>query len=328
MVDSEDHYGAVGCGLATIADSGLVLDTWFQTLQLVSHVPATGTERLSARELADAWSDGGEPDRYDRHRAVTVVAVRTSIEDIRKPPIDVHDLYLRLHLLSHRLVRPHEANLDGALTIAPKVAWTSHGPCLPEQIEPLRWFHRNGGQPLQIKGIFQLPAMLDYVSPTQVQISDANRVWLGAYLAPGTIVTPEGFVGFNAGTLGPAMVEGRISSGVVVDEGSDIGGGASIMGTVSGGGKQVIRVGRNCLLGANSGIGISLGDGCVVEAGCYITAGVPVTLANGTVVKALELAGQDGLLFRRNARTGKIEALEAITSWTGLNPVLHQVNAP
>ena len=147
-------------------------------------------------------------------------------------------------------------------------------------------------------------------------------------LTPGTIVTPEGFVGFNAGTLGPAMVEGRISSGVVVDEGSDIGGGASIMGTVSGGGKQVIRVGRNCLLGANSGIGISLGDGCVVEAGCYITAGVPVTMANGTVVKALELAGQDGLLFRRNALTGKIEALEAITSWTGLNPVLHQVTAP
>jgi len=311
---------ASGFGLATVvtsgASEGTVLDTWFPA-------PVLGTR--GAQEppagLADQAAD--HPARRVRTEVVVVEI------DLDAPPDAASDAYLRLHLLSHRLVRPHEADLSGVFGVLANVVWTDRGPCPVDGFEETRLRLRADG-PVQVLGVDKFPRMVDYVLPTGVRIADADRVRLGAHLAEGTTVMHEGFVNYNAGTLGASMVEGRISAGVVVGDGSDIGGGASIMGTLSGGGAQVISIGRRCLLGANAGIGISLGDDCVVEAGCYVTAGTKVTMTGQTgldgspvVVKAAELSGADHVLFRRNSVSGAIEAVPWQSQGITLNTVLH-----
>ncbi len=319
--------GAAAAGLATIAADGTVLDTWFPAPELVAEPGPAGTERLSAERAAELLGETA-PNALgsDPRRGVEVVAVRTVIASLDDKPLDTHDVYLRLHLLSHRLVRPNGQNLDGIFGLLANVAWTSLGPVPVDNIERARLAARAEGQHLSVYGIDKFPRMTDYVAPSGVRIADADRVRLGAHLASGTTVMHEGFCNFNAGTLGTSMVEGRISQGVVVGDGSDIGGGASIMGTLSGGGKQVVSIGERCLLGAEAGLGIALGDDCVVEAGLYVTAGTRVTLPDGQVVKALELSGADNLLFRRNSMTGTVEALPRTGSWGGLNAVLHSHN--
>ena len=249
--------------------------------------------------------------------------IRTEIASLQDAPVDVHDAYLRLHLLSHRLVRPNTINLDGIFQLIPTVAWTTLGPCALDDLQQAQIAARVKGVGMDIKGIDKLPRMTDYVVPEGVRIADAARVRLGAHLAAGTTVMHEGFCNFNAGTLGPCMVEGRISAGVVVGSGSDIGGGASLMGSMSGGGKERVAVGERCLIGANAGIGIALGDDCVVEAGCYITAGSRLRLQDGRIVKARELSGQSGLLFWRNSQSGALEAILRKKVWGSLNPQLH-----
>jgi 2,3,4,5-tetrahydropyridine-2-carboxylate N-succinyltransferase len=258
----------------------------------------------------------------DNEREITRRVVKTEIE-LDKAPTSVADAYLRLHLLSHRLVKPHGLSLEGIFSVLNNVIWTSHGPCAIAGFDQVRLKLRAKYGYLAIYGVDKFPRMLDYVLPEGVRIADADRVRLGAYLSPGTTVMHEGFVNFNAGTLGASMVEGRISAGVVVGDGSDIGGGASIMGTLSGGGKEVISIGKRTLLGANSGLGISLGDDCVLEAGVYLTAGSKVLLPDGKVVKARELSGANSLLIRRNSQSGALEALNKSGSWGGLNSVLH-----
>jgi 2,3,4,5-tetrahydropyridine-2-carboxylate N-succinyltransferase len=256
----------------------------------------------------------------------TARGVRTEVVlceiDLAAAPASTADAYLRLHLLSHRLVRPRELNLDGVFGVLPNVVWTNHGPCAVDDFERTRAALRRIGS-VQVLGVDKFPRMVDYVLPSGVRIADADRVRLGAHLASGTTVMHEGFVNYNAGTLGSSMVEGRISAGVVVDDGSDVGGGASIMGTLSGGGREQISVGKRCLIGANAGIGISLGDDCVVEAGAYITAGAKLTLPDGTTVKAATLSGQPGLLFLRNSVTGALEVRPRTGSGIALNDMLH-----
>jgi 2,3,4,5-tetrahydropyridine-2-carboxylate N-succinyltransferase len=244
------------------------------------------------------------------------------IADLTDKPADTYDAYLRLHLISHRLVEPHGLNLDGVFGALTNAVWTNYGPCRIEGFEKVRLRLRRRG-PVTVYGVDKFPRMVDYVVPTGVRIADADRVRLGAHLAPGTTVMHEGFVNFNAGTLGASMVEGRISAGVVVDDGSDIGGGASIMGTLSGGGTEVISVGKRCLLGANAGLGISLGDDCIVEAGLYLTAGTKVTMSDGATVKARELSGANSLLFRRNSVTGAVEVVSRDGKGITLNEALH-----
>jgi 2,3,4,5-tetrahydropyridine-2-carboxylate N-succinyltransferase len=255
-----------------------------------------------------------------------VVAVRTVIGSTDDKPLDTHDVYLRLHLLSHRLVRPNAQNLEGIFGLLANVAWTSLGPVAVPRLEQTRLAARAEGLHLAVYGVDKFPRMTDYVAPSGVRIADADRVRLGAHLASGTTVMHEGFCNFNAGTLGTSMIEGRISQGVVIGDGSDVGGGASIMGTLSGGGTQTVSVGERCLLGAESGLGIALGDDCVVEAGLYVTAGTRVTLPDGRIVKALELSGAHNLLFRRNSTTGTVEVLQRTGSWGGLNAALHSHN--
>ncbi|TDC26867.1 2,3,4,5-tetrahydropyridine-2,6-dicarboxylate N-succinyltransferase [Streptomyces sp. 8K308] len=319
--------GAVAAGLATLTTEGTVLDTWFPAPELTSEPGVAGTERLSAERAAELLGEAAtRAVGPDARRGVEVVAVRTVIASLDDKPLDAHDVYLRLHLLSHRLVRPHGLNLDGQFGLLANVAWTNLGPVPVDRIEQTRLAARADGLCLNVTSVDKFPRMTDYVVPAGVRIGDADRVRLGAHLATGTTVMHEGFVNFNAGTLGISMVEGRISAGVVVDDGSDIGGGASIMGTLSGGGKQTIAIGRRCLLGAQAGLGISLGDDCVVEAGLYVTAGTRVTLPDGSVVKALELSGANNLLFRRNSTTGTVEALPRTGTWGGLNEVLHSHN--
>jgi 2,3,4,5-tetrahydropyridine-2-carboxylate N-succinyltransferase len=298
--------------VATVVESdGRVLDTWYPS-------PALGAPDGSAPPAELAALAG-----RDSVRGVRLEVLTTVIASLEHAPADAADVYLRLHLLSHRLVRPHGLNLDGQFGLLSNVVWTSRGPCPVEDFEAIRARLRADG-PVQVFGVDKFPRMTDYVVPAGVRIADADRVRLGAHLAAGTTVMHEGFVNFNAGTLGASMVEGRISAGVVVDDGSDVGGGASIMGTLSGGGKEVIRVGTGCLIGANAGLGISLGNGCVVEAGCYITAGTKVSLPNGSIVKARELSGRDNVLFRRNSVTGAVEAVaRAGADWGGLNAALH-----
>jgi 2,3,4,5-tetrahydropyridine-2-carboxylate N-succinyltransferase len=310
--------GAYGTGLATIAADGTVLDTWFPSPAL--GVPAAaGTERLDPAGLDEELAALVGPDPA---RGVEVVAVRTSIALLSDPPKDAHDAYLRLHLLSTRLIRPHGLNLDGIFGLLANVVWTNHGPCQVEGFETTRLRLRARG-PVTVYGVDKFPRMVDYVLPSGVRVADADRVRLGAHLAAGTTVMHEGFVNFNAGTIGASMVEGRISAGVVVGDGSDVGGGASIMGTLSGGGREVISIGERCLLGANAGIGISLGDDCVVEAGLYVTAGTKVALPDGVVVKARELSGKSGLLFRRNSTTGAVEVVARGGKGIELNAALH-----
>jgi len=315
--------GAWGYGLATLSEpDGRVLDTWFPAPRLgTDDAPGEPGTRMLGRnegphELAAAM--GG-----DERRGVRTAAVLTVLGSLAEPPADAHDGYLRLHLLSHRLVEPHEASLDGLFGVLSNVAWTSHGPVDPAALAAVRMRFRTAGEPFAVTSIDKFPRMTDYVAPPGVRIADADRVRLGAHLAEGTTVMHEGFVNFNAGTLGASMVEGRISAGVVVGDGSDVGGGASIMGTLSGGGTAVISIGERCLLGANAGLGISLGDDCIVEAGLYVTGGSRVALPDGDVVKAAELSGLDGLLFRRNSQSGAIEALPRSGRWGGLNAALH-----
>jgi 2,3,4,5-tetrahydropyridine-2-carboxylate N-succinyltransferase len=301
---------AWGYGLATVAAEGRVLDTWYPEPQL-GEAPQDLTPPPALKALV------GEDDL----RQVSTTVVRTVI-DLDAAPADASDVYLRLHLLSHRLVLPNSVNLEGLFGLLANVVWTSAGPCAVEDFEATRLRLRGRG-PVQVFGVDKMPRMTDYVVPSGVRIADADRVRLGAHLAPGTTVMHEGFVNFNAGTLGTSMVEGRISQGVVVGDGSDVGGGASIMGTLSGGGKLVNSMGERSLVGANAGIGISLGDDCVVEAGCYITAGTRCTLPDGRVVKAAELSGADGLLFRRNSVTGAVEAVPRAGVTVELNAALH-----
>jgi 2,3,4,5-tetrahydropyridine-2,6-dicarboxylate N-succinyltransferase len=323
---------AAAIGLATITADGAVLDTFYPAPQLggeelaaTAGLTASGTVRLrhaQASELGGGSLAGATGP--DQARGVEVVAVATFIADLDAAPIDAHDAYLRLHLLSHRLVRPHEQSLEGVFGILTNVVWTSQGPCAVDGFEQTRMRLRAAGRPVSVTSIDKFPRMTDYVAPSGVRIGDADRVRLGAHLAPGTTVMHEGFVNFNAGTLGASMVEGRISAGVVIGDGTDIGGGASIMGTLSGGGSEVITLGERCLLGANAGCGISLGDDCVIEAGLYVTAGTVVTLPDGTTAKARNLSGQNGLLLRRNSVTGTVEAQPRTGgSWTGLNAALH-----
>ena len=308
---------AAGLGLATIAADGTVLDAWFPTPELGAYSPS-GTTRLAPDDVADELAALAGP---DTDRGVEVVAIRT-VATLADTPADACDAYLRLHLISHRLVEPHGCNLDGVFGALTNVVWTNYGPCRIEGFEDLRMRLRRRG-PVTVYGVDKFPRMVDYVVPTGVRIADADRVRLGAHLAPGTTVMHEGFVNFNAGTLGASMVEGRISAGVVVGDGSDIGGGASIMGTLSGGGTEVVSVGRRCLLGANSGLGISLGDDCVIEAGLYVTAGTKITMADGAAVKARELSGADNLLFRRNSVTGAVEVVSRDGRGITLNTALH-----
>jgi 2,3,4,5-tetrahydropyridine-2-carboxylate N-succinyltransferase len=326
VTSTEQTTGANGVGLATLTADGTVLDTWYPAPSLSgADQGETGTQQIGELELGGLLGpDFSGLVRTDDARGVQVVGVSTTIAALSQPPVDAHDVYLRLHLLSHRLVRPHEINLDGVFGLLTNVAWTSVGPVAAADLTPtLRARLRGAHGHVTVFGIDKFPRMVDYVVPSGVRVADADRVRLGAHLAEGTTVMHEGFVNYNAGTLGPSMVEGRISAGVVVDADSDIGGGASIMGTLSGGGKQVISIGKGCLLGANAGIGISLGDGCVVEAGCYVTAGSKVLLPDGTSVKAAELSGRDGLLFRRNSVSGALEALPRNGDWGALNAALH-----
>jgi 2,3,4,5-tetrahydropyridine-2-carboxylate N-succinyltransferase len=308
---------AAGFGLATITDDGTVLDAWFPEPELGAYSPS-GTTRLGADDVPDEYAalSGPDPDR-----GVEVVAIRT-VTVLAEKPVDTFDAYLRLHLISHRLVEPHGLNLDGVFGALTNVVWTNYGPCRIDGFEAVRMRLRRRG-PVTVYGVDKFPRMVDYVVPTGVRIADADRVRLGAHLAPGTTVMHEGFVNFNAGTLGASMVEGRISAGVVVGDGSDVGGGASIMGTLSGGGTEVISVGKRCLLGANSGLGISLGDDCVVEAGLYVTAGTKVTLSDGECVKARALSGANNLLFRRNSTTGAVEVVARDGQGITLNTALH-----
>ncbi|MFD9410818.1 2,3,4,5-tetrahydropyridine-2,6-dicarboxylate N-succinyltransferase [Streptomyces sp. NPDC059989] len=319
--------GAVAAGLATLTADGTVLDTWFPAPELVAEPGPAGTERLAADQAVELLgAAAAKAIRQDAVRGVEVVAVRTVISALDDKPLDAHDAYLRLHLLSHRLVKPHGQNLDGVFGLLANVAWTSLGPVAVDQVETVRLNARAEGLHLQVTSIDKFPRMTDYVAPKGVRIADADRVRLGAHLAEGTTVMHEGFVNFNAGTLGTSMVEGRISAGVVVGNGSDIGGGASTMGTLSGGGKQIISIGERTLIGAEAGVGIALGDECVVEAGLYVTAGTRVTLPDGQIVKALELSGANNILFRRNSVTGAVEARPYKAAWGGLNEVLHSHN--
>jgi 2,3,4,5-tetrahydropyridine-2-carboxylate N-succinyltransferase len=314
---------ASAAGLATIAADGSVLDAWFPSPELVDGADPTGTTRLEPTEaVAVLGPDVQAALGHVPLRDVEVVAVRTVIE-LTAAPADAYDAYLRLHLLSHRLVKPHGCNMDGIFGKLTNVVWTSAGPCAVDGFEQTRLRLRASGERVTVYGIDKFPRMVDYVVPSGVRIADADRVRLGAHLAEGTVVMHEGFVNFNAGTLGTAMVEGRISGGVVVGADSDVGGGASIMGTLSGGGKEVISIGERCLLGANAGIGISLGDDCVVEAGLYLTAGTRVTLPDGEVVKAGELSGASNLMYIRHSETGRVEARQRKGAWGGLNAALH-----
>ena len=311
MVSTQTNTHAWGYGLATIAGDGTVLDTWYPAPQL-GQLPAGRDKWIVPAEIEDLVGE-------DARRNVKLEAVTIEIT-LSEPANGASDAYLRLHLLSHLLVQPNTINLDGIFGQLPNVVWTNAGPVHPDDFTALRPRLLRAG--IQAQGIDRFPRLTDYVTPDRVRIADASRVRLGAHLAPGTVIMHEGFVNFNAGTLGTSMVEGRISQGVVVGDGSDIGGGASIMGTLSGGGTEKVSIGQRSLLGANSGIGISIGDDCVVEAGLYVTAGTKVNVIDGentTVLKAKELSGVNNLLFRRNSLTGAVE----VTSRTGVGIVLN-----
>ena len=312
---------AWGYGLATVAGDGTVLDTWFPEPRLGA-LPAGRDRWIAPAELESLAGD-------DQRRNVRIDIVTVDI-DLDTPPSTTPDAYLRLHLLSHLLVKPNTVNLDGIFAHLPIVAWTNAGPVLPADLTP------SAAGPAARRASTSPASTSSRASsttsrPDRVRIADASRVRLGAHLAPGTTVMHEGFVNFNAGTLGTSMVEGRISQGVVVGDGSDIGGGASIMGTLSGGGTQRVSIGERALLGANSGIGISIGDNSVVEAGLYVTAGTKVVLVGAAptadgkpqTIKAVELSGVPDLLFRRNSISGAVEVLQRGGTGIELNAALH-----
>jgi 2,3,4,5-tetrahydropyridine-2-carboxylate N-succinyltransferase len=310
---------AWGYAVATIARDGVPLSFYFSAPQLGTPDDTVRAEPGTVPQQAQEQAQ----EQTDEVRGVRIRPQLVVVADLGLPPADSADAYLRLHLLSHRLVRPNSMNLDGIFNVLPNVCWTSLGPVAVSEIGDARQRALARGVHLEVRAVDKFPPMLDFVVPNGVRVADAARVRLGAHLAEGTTVMHEGFVNFNAGTLGPSMVEGRISQGVVVDAGTDVGGGASIMGTLSGGGKQVITIGRRCLLGANSGLGISLGDECVIEAGLYVTAGTVVTLPDGERVKARDLSGRDGLLFRRNSVSGAVEVIARSGAWGTLSADLH-----
>jgi 2,3,4,5-tetrahydropyridine-2-carboxylate N-succinyltransferase len=312
---------AWGAGIATVTHEGAILDAWFP-------VGSLGLGAATAEGMAVLVADAGLASMIGPRvlPGLRTEVVETYVASLADPPAGTADAYLRLHLLSHRLIRPHQANLEGLFGLLPTVAWTSAGPCPTDRVTELRLLERSSSRHLAVYGVDKFPRMTDYVVPDGVRIGDADRVRLGAHLASGTTVMHEGFVNFNAGTLGASMVEGRISAGVVVGDGSDVGGGASIMGTLSGGGSEVISIGERCLIGANAGIGITLGNDCVVEAGCYVTAGSKVTMPDGQVVRARELSGASNLLLWRNSVTGALEARPRAGSGIALNPDLHHHN--
>ena len=307
---------AWGFGLATLDSAGTVLDVWFPSPAL-GEAPADATEPVELTALA------GKDDARDVVREV----VKVEVDDLSAAPASTQDVWLRLHLISTRQCVPHSISMDGVFGLLTNVVWTNLGPCAVSGFESTRARLRAAGHHVTVYGVDKFPRLVDYVLPTGVRIADADRVRLGAHLAEGTTVMHEGFVNYNAGTLGASMVEGRISAGVLVGDGSDVGGGASIMGTLSGGGTAVISVGERCLLGANSGIGISLGNDCVVEAGCYVTAGTKVTVSDmdgkPKVIKAAELSGASNVLFRRNSVTGAIEAVPWHSDGIAVNADLH-----
>ena len=306
---------AWGHGLATVASDGTILDVWYPKPQL-GEAPKNDSLWVVPKEL-DAMV--GE----DARRRVSIRWVRTEI-NLAEPVVGTADAYLRLHLLSHLLVKPNTINLEQLIPSLPIVAFTNAGPVALDDLEELRGTLQRAG--ITVHSIDKFGRLVDYVTPRKVRIADASRVRLGAHLAPGTTIMHEGFVNFNAGTLGVSMVEGRISQGVVVGDGSDIGGGASIMGTLSGGGKERVTIGERALLGANSGVGISIGDDSVVEAGLYVTAGTKVTIidSNGErTAKAGELSGLPNLLFRRNSVSGRVEVLPRTGEGIQLNSQLH-----
>jgi 2,3,4,5-tetrahydropyridine-2-carboxylate N-succinyltransferase len=308
---------AWGAGLTTETPDGVTLDAWYRWIGWGEY----GSDEMAA-DHPGLDEQLGMRERRDDVRGVVVRPIRLTV-DVDEAPTSAADVYLRLHLLSHRLAAPRTVDLTGAFGLLATVAWTNLGPVAVDALEDVRLRVRLDGGALGVHGLDKFPRMTDYVVPTGVRIADADRVRLGAHLAEGTTVMHEGFVNFNAGTLGASMVEGRISAGVVVGDGSDVGGGASIMGTLSGGGTQQVTIGERCLLGANSGIGISLGDDCVVEAGLYLTAGTLVRLPDGEVVKARELSGISAMTFIRHGQTGAIEARVRSGSWGGLNEALH-----
>ena len=363
-IEAEDGYeapGAFAVGVATVAvndDGEKVLDTYFPVVnageapgvaavlsKVVGHRGGSATYAMDAEQIAEALryfapfeSNRAEHpnlnalhllqrSRYGHNpdTSTQLRTVATFISDLSEPPVDTHDAYLRLHLLSHRKALPNSLNLTGIFAVLPNVVWTSMGPCDPDHFEGIRSRLRAAGQHISVSSVDKFPRMVDYVVPSGVRIADAERVRLGAYLGEGTTVMHEGAVNFNAGTIGPAMVEGRIVQGVIVGANTDVGGGASILGTLSGGGKEVIAIGENCLLGANSGIGISLGDGCVVEAGLYVTPGTVVTTPDGSTMKAKDLSGVTNMLFRRRSTNGVVEVLpRSGSTWQeGLNAALH-----
>ncbi len=307
---------AWGFGLATLDSGGAVLDVWFPA-------PSLGAPPADAEEPDDLAVLAGK----DEGRDVVREVVKVVIDDLSADPASTQDTWLRLHLLSSRLVVPHTISMEGVFGLLTNVVWTNLGPCPVAGFEATRARLRAAGHHVTVYGVDKFPRMVDYVLPTGVRIADADRVRLGAHLAEGTTVMHEGFVNYNAGTLGTSMVEGRIPAGVLVGDGTDVGGGASIMGTLSGGGKEVVAIGERCLLGANSGIGISLGDDCVVEAGCYVTAGTKVTVLDmdgkPKVIKALDLSGASNVLFRRNSVSGTVEAVAWKGSGIKLNAALH-----
>jgi 2,3,4,5-tetrahydropyridine-2,6-dicarboxylate N-succinyltransferase len=324
---------AWGVGIATVDGNGTVLDTWYPAGRLGLGDPPFDVAAPGFTELGGADAEallgvgdlgaalGRDPVREVRRRAVALV-----VASLADPPVNALDGYLRLHLLSHRLIRPHDANLTGIFAVLANVAWTDLGPVAPAEADQVRLRALAAGRRLTVYGVDKFPRMTDYVVPSGVRIADADRVRLGAHLAPGTTVMHEGFVNYNAGTLGTSMVEGRISAGVTVGDGSDVGGGSSIMGTLSGGGTEVIRIGERCLLGANSGVGISLGDDCAVEAGCYVTAGAKLSTPDGTTAKARDLSGRPNLLFWRNSLTGTLEVRPRTSTGIDLNAELHSHN--
>jgi 2,3,4,5-tetrahydropyridine-2-carboxylate N-succinyltransferase len=335
---------AYAVGLARHAADGRLLDAWYPRTNLGEHpesgakiLAAAGIERDSATldaEAAERLLETIHGVNADTIRGLLPAVAADSlvprtlivsvIPSLADAPVDAGDVYLRLHLLSARRIRPHGANLSGIFGLLTNVAWTSAGPFAVDELEPARLAACARGEQLTVHGVDKFPRMVDYVVPSGVRIADADRVRLGAHLAEGTTVMHEGFVNYNAGTLGASMVEGRISAGVVIGDGSDVGGGASIMGTLSGGNEIVISVGERCLLGANSGLGIPLGDECTLESGLYLTAGTKVRLPDGAVVRARELSGISGMLFRRDSQTGAVEAHpRAGAGWHGLNAALH-----
>jgi 2,3,4,5-tetrahydropyridine-2-carboxylate N-succinyltransferase len=321
MIDvSPVTAGAFGLGLATLSADGTVLDAWYPEPRLLDGDAAPDEDGALRERLTSV-------ERTDEIRGVRIVVTATHLASLADPPAGTADAYLRLHLLSHRLARPRSINLDGIFAVLPNNAWTTLGPVPADDVTAVQLRARTAGVPLGVYGLDRFPRMTDYVVPSGVRIADADRVRLGAHLAPGTVVMHEGFCNYNAGTLGTSMVEGRISQGVIVGDGSDVGGGASIMGTLSGGGTTVVSVGERCLIGANAGLGIPLGDDCVVEAGLYLTAGTKLLMrgddGSQQTVKAADLAGASGLLFRRNSLTGAVQAVPRSDSWTGLNAALH-----